>query len=129
MIKEKLSNNIIITLWLILPVILSIFVTGYIQHNQIMLDAWEQVRTNQTDDDIYDDYDINSDFYIDTNIIIKPDAFKGIFKDPQSFVVREHHIKIDKEMDIISKFIKSRNNRSPIVVSDLISYQNLPSPL
>lgn len=36
-------------------------------------------------------------------------------------IVREHTIKIDKEMNIISKFIKKHNNRVPLLVADQIS--------
>lgn len=37
-------------------------------------------------------------------------------------IVRTYNIDIDEEMDIISKFIKSNNNRIPILVADSISY-------
>jgi len=60
-----------------------------------------------------------------------PDANQLIFEigDPSRDVVREYSLKIDKEMDIISTFIRKSNNRVPLFLADkfahsIIRYSN-----
>jgi hypothetical protein len=40
-------------------------------------------------------------------------------------IIREYNICINKEMDIISKFIKNNNNRVPLLVADQIAYSTI----
>jgi len=60
---------------------------------------------------------IYHDIDVDTNIPCL-DPVYTIKIDNKEEIVREYNIKINKEMDIISKFIKKKNNRVPLLVAD-----------
>lgn len=55
--------------------------------------------------------------------IFNPDMNQPIYRIDQNEepVIREYNIKIDKEMDVMTQFIKSHNNRVPLLVADYIS--------
>ena len=58
---------------------------------------------------------------VDTNISCFGPVYKIKVEDEEE-IVRVHNIKINKEMDIISKFIKKRNNRVPSLVADQMAH-------
>lgn len=76
------------------------------------------------DDEIVLSFDItdDADFYIEKDNPFLEKFLDEIFVDPSMKAIREHDIEIDKEMDIISEFIRSKNKKLSSVLSDIISY-------
>lgn len=74
---------------------------------------------------------------INENINPRIDTEKIFKLEEKKEIIREYHIEIDREMDIIARFIKKNNNRVPMLVADQIansivtrcSKHNLPNEL
>ena len=110
---KNTRDTILILMTMVITILISLFVNHEVS-KKVIIEHPESITWLHED---------GIEMEIDYYDVFNPDMNQPIYRidHNEEPVVREYNIKINREMDVMTQFIKSTNNRVPLLVADYIS--------